>query len=94
MPNIVRSALATVVALATVSGPYSAAQAASDEVCRDYAVAAVRQVQLMHEHRCGFTTARWSNDWNVHYSWCRGASYEAVGFERDVRTRELRQCYH
>jgi len=67
--------------------------AASNEVCQDYAKAAVTQVRLMNEHRCGFTTARWSSDWNVHYQWCRGASNEQIGAERDVRTKELRQCY-
>jgi hypothetical protein len=83
-----------IAALVLLSIPAGDVLAASDEVCRDYAQAALRQVKLMHEHRCGFTTARWSDDWNVHFQWCRGVSYEQVGFERDVRTRELRQCYH
>ncbi len=83
-----------IAALALLSTSASEVFAASHEVCRDYAQAAINQVRLMNEHRCGFTTARWSSDWNVHYQWCRGASYEQVGFERDVRTKELRQCFH
>ena len=85
---------AAVAALALLSASAGEAFAASPEVCRDYAVAAIRQVKLMNEHGCRYTTDRWSSDWNVHYQWCLGASYQQVGFERDVRTRELRQCYH
>ena len=70
------------------------ANAVDDHDCREYAIAAIRQVHKMHEIRAcdrGQGT-RWSDDWNVHYQWCRGASFEAVGAERDARTNWLRSC--
>lgn len=72
----------------------STALAADDHDCREYAVAAIRQVHEMHEFRAcdRGQGARWSDDWNVHYQWCRGASFQAIGAERDARTNWLRSC--
>lgn len=83
-----------VAALALLSISAGAAIAADDQVCRDYAVAAVRQVRVMHEiPACNRGMgARWTDDWNVHYQWCRGATYQQLGAERDARTNWLRSC--
>ncbi|HTR85125.1 MAG TPA: hypothetical protein VMI56_11655 [Reyranella sp.] len=68
--------------------------AAGNEACREYAVSAIRQVHLMHEHpACNRGNGpRWSDDWNAHYEWCRGVSFEALAIERDARTNWLRAC--
>jgi hypothetical protein len=72
-----------------------AAQAADPASCRDYATAAIRQVRgTLNNPRClpGLQGARWSADFQVHYNWCLGASYAAMGSERDARTAYLRGC--
>jgi hypothetical protein len=71
------------------------AQAADPGSCREYATAAINQVRgALNNPRCmaGVQGARWSSDFNVHYSWCLGASYAAMGSERDARTAYLRGC--
>jgi hypothetical protein len=94
MSLIVRPALAATTAALVLGLSFTGARAAGDEACRDYAVAAVRQVHLMHEHAaCDRGQGpRWSEDWNVHYQWCRGASVETLGAEREARTNWLRSC--
>jgi hypothetical protein len=71
------------------------AQAAGEKVCEDYAHAAIVQVRAsMSVPRCegGMRGSRWSPEWRVHYDWCRGASYQQIGAERDARTEHLRAC--
>ena len=71
------------------------AQAAGEKVCEDYAHAAIVQVRAgLSQPRCegGMRGTRWSPEWRVHYDWCRGASYQAIGEERDARTNHLRAC--
>jgi hypothetical protein len=71
------------------------AQAAGEKVCEDYAHAAIVQVRGgMSQPRCegGMRGTRWSPEWRVHYDWCRGASYQDIGAERDARTNHLRAC--
>jgi hypothetical protein len=72
----------------------TAARAASERECEDYAHAAIVQVKVAMEHpRCSSASGvRWSPDYRVHYDWCRGASYQALGAERDARTNWLRSC--
>ena len=91
-----KPALAAVAAVLVLGVPMAGALAADDHDCREYAVAAVRQVRLMHEFRaCDRGRGpRWSDDWNVHYQWCRGANFEQIGAERDARTNWLRSCEH
>ena len=72
-----------------------AAQAASPAVCQDYARAALRQVHVAREiPRCaaGIGGTRWSADYRVHFDWCAGASFAAIGEERDARTGYLKSC--
>jgi hypothetical protein len=71
-----------------------AAQAASPEFCRDYAIAAVRQVQLERSiPACDRGRGpRWTSDYRVHFSWCLGAAPAAAMAERAARTNWLRSC--
>ena len=69
--------------------------AADQGFCRDYARAAVNQVRAARSSpNCapGARGPRWAMDWQVHFNWCLGASYKAVGAERDARTEYLRSC--
>jgi hypothetical protein len=71
------------------------AHAADPAFCRTYANAALKQAQVaMTDPKCGPAAqgARWSMDVRVHYEWCLGASFAAVGTERDARTAYLRAC--
>ena len=94
MSRSVKTVLAIVTAASSFALFPTGAYAVGDHECRDYAVAAIRQVHEMHEFRgCDRGQGpRWSDDWNVHYQWCRGASFEAIGAERDARTNWLRSC--
>jgi hypothetical protein len=92
MPLAVKPVTAAIVAALLLG--LSALPAAAADDCRDYATAAIRQVHQMHEFRAcdRGQGSRWSDDWNVHYQWCRGASPEAIGAERNARTAWLRSC--
>jgi hypothetical protein len=71
------------------------AEAADEHTCEDYAHAAIVQVRGgMSIPRCerGMNGPRWSPEWRIHYDWCRGVSYRALGEERDARTNWLRNC--
>jgi hypothetical protein len=71
-----------------------AARAAPPGFCRDYATAAVRQVQLARSNpACDRGTgARWTSDYRVHFDWCLGAAPGAVEAERAARTTWIRTC--
>lgn len=71
-----------------------AAQAANPGFCRDYATAAVRQVQLARSiPACDRGTGpRWTTDYRVHFDWCVGAAPAAVEAERNARTNWIRSC--
>lgn len=73
----------------------TAARAADPAFCRQYSQAALNQVRGgLANPGCigGMQGPRWSSDFNVHYNWCRGASFTAAGQERDARTNYLRSC--
>ena len=72
----------------------SAAQAAPEGFCRDYARAAVRQVELARSvPACDRGNgARWTTDYRVHFDWCMGAPIPAVEAERRARTNWIRSC--
>jgi hypothetical protein len=73
----------------------SAARAADPAFCKQYAQAALNQVRggLANPGCAGrLQGARWSTDFAVHYEWCLGTSFGAVGAERDERTHFLRAC--
>ncbi|HEY2136256.1 MAG TPA: hypothetical protein VGH49_10225 [Xanthobacteraceae bacterium] len=73
---------------------FSAARAASPDFCREYATAAVRQVEVMHSvPACNRGQgARWTTDFRVHFDWCLGVSPAAVAAERAARTNWIRSC--
>ena len=81
---------------AVVAGAFtvSAAQAAPQLFCRDYARAAVRQVELARAiPACNRGSGpRWTTDYRVHFDWCLGAPIPAVEAERGARTGWLRNC--
>jgi hypothetical protein len=72
----------------------SAAQAAPEPFCRDYARAAVRQVELARSiPACNRGTGpRWTTDYRIHFDWCLGAPVPAVEEERNARTNWIRSC--
>jgi len=72
----------------------STAQAAPEPFCRDYASAAVRQVQLARSvPACDRGNGpRWTTDHRVHFEWCLGAPILAVEAERQARTNWIRSC--
>ena len=71
-----------------------AAQAANPGFCRDYAAAAVRQVELARAiPACNRGAGpRWTTDYRVHFDWCLGAAPGVVVAEREARTNWLRRC--
>ena len=70
------------------------AQAAGPEFCRDYATAAVRQVELSRAiPACNRGVGpRWTTDYKVHFDWCLGAAPGVVEAERQARTNWIRSC--
>ena len=72
----------------------SAAQAAPPGFCRDYARAAVSQVETTRSiPACNRGVgARWTADYRVHFDWCLGAAPGAVDAERAARTKWIRSC--
>jgi hypothetical protein len=94
MANRLRRAVALTLSMFLSCG-LTAAHAADPAFCRPYAKAALIQVRGgLASPACaaGMQGARWSTDFAVHYEWCLGASPDAVGAERDLRTRYLRGC--
>ena len=71
-----------------------AAQAADPGFCRDYATAAVRQVEAARSiPACNRGVgARWTADFRVHFDWCLSAAPAAVEAERNARTNWIRSC--
>jgi hypothetical protein len=71
-----------------------AAPAAEPGFCRNYATAAVRQVELARAvPACNRGVgARWTTDYKVHFDWCLGAAVAAVEAERQARTNWIRSC--
>jgi hypothetical protein len=71
-----------------------AAHAANPGFCRDYAAAAVRQVELARAiPACNRGAGpRWTTDYRVHFQWCLGAAPGVVVAERAARTNWLRTC--
>ena len=91
----IKTGCAAIGAAALLLAATAAAQAADPAYCRNYATAALRQVNVARSvPRCAFGArgARWSPYYRVHFNWCLGAPYAAAGRERDARTFYLRRC--
>lgn len=75
--------------------PPAAVYAADPGFCREYARAALHQVQDgLSDSTCGrrLQGRRWSSDFAVHYEWCLGVSAVTARNEADARTRYLKNC--
>ena len=89
---------ACTLALALIAGAAltTPAVAADEGYCRDYARAALRQVHEARElHHCRRElrmATRWSEDYRVHYDWCRSVSRDQAEHKRDIRTRHIEEC--
>lgn len=86
--TVLGGALALAVALPQARG-------ADPVFCRNYAVAALRQVHAALDNpRCRYHLMgpRWSTDIHVHFGWCRTVPPEDAMAERDARTRRLERC--
>jgi hypothetical protein len=86
--------LASTILFTAIVASAPAAQAAPPGFCRDYAAAAVRQVEAARSvPACNRGTGpRWTTDYRVHFDWCVGADPGAVEAERAARTNWLRAC--
>jgi hypothetical protein len=89
------SAIILTACLAMAWTQLAAAHAADPGFCRQYARAALKQVQDgLSNPACGgaLQGSRWSSDFAVHYEWCLGVSLRDVAEERDFRVRYLKKC--
>jgi hypothetical protein len=93
VPISLKSLLSCGIAAASAM-TFSAAQAADPGFCREYAMAAVRQVELSRSIlACNRGVGpRWTSDYRVHFDWCVGAPYATVRAERAARTNWMRSC--
>lgn len=60
--------------------------------CKNYASAAVRANQQNVSNRCGYTGARWTNDYNGHYNWCLRVPQSTADQETRARSTSLGSC--
>jgi hypothetical protein len=80
----------TVVALALIAAP---ASAADDATCRDYARKTIEQVRLGQQRRCaGMQPPAWSDNSDLHYGWCRTVEPALLQAELGKRDELLRSC--
>ncbi len=73
----------------------TSAHATDPGFCGKYARAALNQVRAalsMPQCRFGLEGSRWSGSFNVHFNWCRGATYAAARLERAARAEHIRAC--
>lgn len=89
--------LSGVVLSLTMATALTEARAADPGFCSNYARMALNQVRIAHEYgSCAYRAGgpRWSWNYNVHYNWCLGASYDAAESERFTRKGFLDSCTH
>ena len=86
--------LAVLGAVSASIAAVSVVEAAPPEFCREYAAAAVRQVEAAKSTpTCDRGRgARWTVDYRVHFEWCLGAPPGVVEAERAARTNWIRSC--
>ncbi|MDP3961643.1 MAG: hypothetical protein Q8Q26_16535 [Pseudorhodobacter sp.] len=67
--------------------------ATNEPACRDYALNAVAMNVEAQKLGCGFAPPVWSNDHQMHFSWCmQGANAASAGPETKKRAAELDGC--
>ena len=65
---------------------------ATNTRCDQYAKTAVSQNQENIRRRCGYTGARWSNNYQGHYDWCKRVSKAFADSETKAREDGLIKC--
>ncbi|MEO1000383.1 MAG: hypothetical protein AAFW69_07235 [Pseudomonadota bacterium] len=60
--------------------------------CNVYAHVAAGQVQANQQAGCGFGGARWTTDFNAHYSWCTSVPTGVSDAEAGARMQQLAAC--
>lgn len=86
-------AAAVIVTLAAIGWQTApAARAAGAEYCEDYARQAVRQADLCRESKCKCPGKPWSQDFTIHYNWCRHAGGELIQRVLTMRRQQLWKC--
>jgi hypothetical protein len=68
------------------------ALAESPTYCNDYAREAVVDAHRNLEHGCRYGGARWTLNYDAHYSWCLAASRPAAVTERVARRDGMIAC--
>jgi hypothetical protein len=69
------------------------AAAAKEQICRDYALAAVDQNRQAIQLACGFTSLEWSNNHQNHFDWCMsGNNNNNAASETAKRQDALQRC--
>ena len=67
-------------------------QQVTNSRCDQYARTAVAQNQENIQRRCGYTGARWSDNYQGHYNWCLGVSEGFADSETKAREDGLKKC--
>lgn len=80
--------LAGVAAMAVAPAAY----AASEDFCNAYAEQAVAQNNENATNQCGFTGARWHDNFQIHQTWCLSVNEDLANSETQERTTALNQC--
>jgi hypothetical protein len=62
--------------------------------CNRYAIGADASQGSNLSGRCGFTGARWMNNYDAHLSWCLSAPIQAASLENNIRFAMLGVCGH
>lgn len=70
----------------------AAAAPGKQAFCSDYATKAVADNASNVNQECNLTGGRWSDDFQVHYSWCMGVHREEATTEADARSADIAQC--
>ena len=60
--------------------------------CQSYASEGTRSAAENQRLDCGFTGARYTDDWQAHYDWCLVAPESAVLEEARIRADDLGSC--
>jgi hypothetical protein len=60
--------------------------------CETYSSRALFQAGENRKLGCGFGGARWSEDYEGHYEWCKRATREASGNEWQARNVAMNRC--
>jgi len=92
----VRPPIATLLSAATIAilaaVALDTANAAGANFCETYAREAVRQSDICQNSNCPCRGKPWSQDYTVHYNWCRNARADLARQVNAIRRRQLARC--